>query len=622
MVGFACPDKAIQRNDWFLAVETANDCEAEDPAHLRRLSGTRATAVQHDFALSGGRRLTVLCADASQVVDGGRHWVWIHGPRPPTDGLRRRLRSASSTVELRQTGTSIDSEDCSFVVVDKDSGECFAMTDRLNFSPILHGKIGGCRYLGSNLTLFPCDGLTLDVAGVASYIVNGNCLNNRTLFLEIAQLERASIHRFRESGHEHEIYWRYAPGRVPIHAPWHPATAAARLWDLLVESVDRVTRGKKVLLSLTGGYDSGVLLGILGARLKHPDVTCMTYVHGPRQEGSDSAVAAKQAAMYRYDHIPLVSYAGDLLQMLDVNTVLGQGRRRPAYEIDALARLAERCAGAPDTVMLFGDECLGMSSYRVKSADDILGAAVLKAPSLLDRFNGVLGPARTARLRAAIEEDYDVLRRKAREFAHPDDAKDFLYLDQRLAFGLLPLRTLFAGHWFPVAAPLMAPAVLDFMAAVPVAYRIDKRLFKQMARRFLPEQFRIPRSVDGRFHPVFRREIAVAHDALAAAATERGWKIDGLFSTEMLIELLHTINKDAVTNVRPDTRTPNLRKRLFRRAKRVIAGNWLLEERQHWWRRLLFNHYADVPDPGYLLVNVLTLANFLAERPPTQADHP
>jgi hypothetical protein len=54
----------------------------------------------------------------------------------------------------------------------------------------------------------------------------------------------------------------------------------------------------------------------------------------------------------------------------------------------------------------------------------------------------------------------------------------------------------------------------------------------------------------------------------------------------------------------------------------VIAGNWLLEERQHWWRRLLFNHYADVPDPGYLLVNVLTLANFLAERPPTQADHP
>jgi hypothetical protein len=343
----------------------------------------------------------------------------------------------------------------------------------------------------------------------------------------------------------------------------------------------------------------------------------VTYVHGARQDGSDAAVAAKQAALYGYEHVPLVSYGGALLPMLDLNTALGQGRRRPAYEIDALAHLAERFAGASDTVMLFGDECLGMSSYRVKSADDILGAAVLKAPSLLDRFNDVLGPAHTARLRAAVEADYDVLRGKARAFADPDDAKDFLYLDQRLAFGLLPLRTLFAGHWFPVAAPLLAPAVLDFMAAVPVAYRVDKRLFKQMARRFLPDQFRISRSVEGKFHPVFRQEIAAAHDALVAAATARGWRIDGVLATDKLIDLLHRIGQEAATTARPDSGAPDLRKRLFRRVKRVVAGHWLLEERQHWWRRLLFNHYRDVPDPGYLLVNVLSLANFLAERPPT-----
>jgi hypothetical protein len=607
----------MQQDDWFLAIETAaEDFESEEFVHLQCMAGRHA-AVQHSFAMSSGRRLRVLCADASRIIEGARHWVWIHGPRLPTSGLRQRLRAAASSVELQQIGTSHDSEDCSLFVVDKDSGECFAVTDRLNFSPILHGVIDRCRYLGSNLTLFPRDGLTLDVAGVASYIVNGNCLNNRTLFREIANLERASIHHFRDGRHEQETYWRYAPGRVPVHAPWQPAAAAAQLWKLLVESVDRVTRDKKVVLSLTGGYDSGVLLGILGARLKHPDVTCVTYVHGPKQDGSDGAVAAKQAAIYGYEHIPLVSYGGDLLQMLDVNTVLGQGRRRPAYEIDALARLAEHYGGGADAVLLFGDESLGMSSYRVKSADDILGAAVLKAPSLLARFDDVLGTAHTARLRAAIEADYDVLRRKAREFAHPDDAKDFLYLDQRLAFGLLPLRVLFAGHWFPVAAPLMAPAVLDFMAAVPVAYRIDKRLFKQMARRFLPEQFCIPRSVERKFHPVFRQEIAVAHDALAAAATARGWKIDGVFTTDMLIDLLHRISKEAATTVRPDSWAADLRNRLFLRVKRMVAGNWLLEERQHWWRRLLFNHYTDVPDPGYLLVNVLSLANFLAERPPT-----
>ncbi|MGH6927557.1 MAG: asparagine synthase-related protein, partial [Dongiaceae bacterium] len=480
---------------------------------------------------------------------------------------------------------------------------------------ILHGRIDGYRYLGSSLTLFPREGLALDIAGVASYIVNGNCLNNRTLFSEIAHLERASINRFRDGLHEQEIYWRYAPGRVPVHSPWQPAAAAVQLWDILAESVDRVTRGKKVLLSLTGGYDSSVLLGILGARLKHPDVTCVTYVHGPRQEDSDVAVAARQAALYGYEHIPLVSYAGDLLRMLDINAVLGQGRRRPAYEVDALCRLAECYADTAGTVMLFGDECLGMSSYRVNSADDILGAAVLKAPSLLDRFDGLIGAAQMARLRAAIEADYDVLRRKARDFAHPDDAKDFLYLDQRLSFGLLPLRNLFAGHFFSIATPLMSPAVLDFMAAVPVAYRIDKRLFKQIARRFLPQQFNIPRAVERKFHPVFRQEIAAARDVLATAAVERGWKIDGVLSTTALIDLLGMIDKEAATNVRWDARTLDLRQRLIRRVKRLIAGHRLIEDRQHWWRRLLFNHVAEVPDPGYLLVNILSLANFLADKP-------
>jgi asparagine synthetase B (glutamine-hydrolysing) len=605
----------MHRNSWLLAVEAAKDDDEGAHYHLSSLRNARPDARKHGIDLAGGRRIDVVYADASLAIETARHWIWILGPRPPGAGLLQALRSTRSTADIRQICTATDGDDCAFLLVDKHAGSYAVITDPLNFAPVFHGTIRRSRFLGSDVSLFPRECLTLDVRGVASYILNGNCINNHTAFQEIAWLERASVHEFREGVHERKTYWHYAPGQRSGSRRWDPAAAAAQLWELLVESVDRVTRGKRVLLSLSGGYDSSVLLGILGNRLKHPSVACVTFVHGRQSSRSDAAVAREQAALYGYEHIAAVSFSGDLVRMLDANAVLSQGLRRPAYELEAISRLAEDYGDAADTVMLFGDECLGLYSFRLNSIDDVLGAARFKASALLDDFGRAIGVRQAEWMRAALEAEYDDLRTKARVFADRDDAKDFLYFDQRLQFGLLALRSLFAGHWFPVATPLVSRRIQDFMAQVPVAYRVDKRLFRQMARRFLPEQFRIPRATEGRFHPDFSEEVAAAHDVLTAAIAGRGWKIDGLFTGPMLKNLVGEVRLQAAKRARLGTAKMNLERILIDWFKRLMASSPHLESRQHWWRRHVFNQFAESPGAGYLLVNILCLADFLGDSP-------
>jgi hypothetical protein len=128
---------------------------------------------------------------------------------------------------IRQNCTATDGDDCAFLLVDKHAGSYGVITDPLNFAPVFHGTIRRSRFLGSDLSLFPREGLTLDVRGVASYILNGNCINNHTAFQEIAWLERASVHEFREGRHARETYWHYAPGQRSGSRPWEPAAATA-----------------------------------------------------------------------------------------------------------------------------------------------------------------------------------------------------------------------------------------------------------------------------------------------------------------------------------------------------------------------------------------------------------
>lgn len=596
----------MRTNSWFFAAITPMVGVNAIQDHLRLLSANHPGAMLRTFE-GCGQFVSVLCSDPTDVIENPQFWLRIVRPRPPDRRLRRALEATSSRAELRAIGTGSECHDSAILAIDKKTGEVLATTDPLNVAKIFHGEIGRTHLFASSVFLFPKDLLKIDLGSVASYVLNGSCLNNHTAFEDVRVLERAAHHEFSLGSHRTTTYWNFLPGAGSTRT-FQPKSAALELWERTVESVARLTSGKQVLLSLSGGYDSGVLLGILGAHLKHRDVTCFSYAYGTPKPGSDAEVAARQAALYGYKHITVSSYSGDLLHLLDSNAAVSETLRCPSYEIEAFARLRERFDDMSETVMLFGDECFGWGSYRLNNQDDILGAISLKSSSLLKPLSTLVGNRQMERLRNGLETEYEELRRKISGFATPDDAKDFLYLDQRLQFYLLPLRTFVAGRWFPVAMPLISPQIVDFVAGVPARFRIDKSLLKRMARRHFPELFGIPRATRGQFHPDFSLEVFSARDTLRKEANTRGWNIDGLCGPAELVALLDDFR------LAGDGRRGGLSNSLKKTLKMVLANSRLLDSQQHWLRRLGYNEFARSPGQAFVILNLLSLASSLARR--------
>lgn len=595
----------MHHGNWFIGLE--GPTRAPDLAHLDRVHAGSPGSQRISIELPGGRQFTAVTAERG-AIEGSRYWCCVIGPRSPEPALLRALRTGRSMDEVHRACIAAECFDNSILAVDREAGRVHAWTDRLNFSPIFHRRAENQHIFASGVSLFPAGALTPDPAAVASLVLNGSCLAGGTLYRDLTSLPRAAAHALEAGGLRSSVYWRYRPG-LETAARRQPGPAQDELWHLLAGSVERLTRGRPVLLALSGGYDSGVLLGLLGAELKHPNVACFSYAHGDPMPGSDAAVAAQQAVLYGYRHMTLASYRGDFIGMLDRNAEVGEGLRAPAYEIEAYPALAESAAD-DGSVVLFGDECFGWGSYRLRGRDDLLGAINLKSPALLAKFERPESAGALAALRNGLEARYEDLRIAAEPFRHADDAKDFLYLEQRIQNFILPLRRRIAGHWFPVALPFLAPEVLDFMATVPAEWRLDKRLFRTMARRRLPELFRIPRATRGQLHPDFAAEVLRAVPALDRRIAEQDWAVDGLFSRETLWALVRSFGMRPQGERRSGK--AGLKHRVKKTAKSLLAGNRFLEERQSHLRRLGFNEFGASPGTEFMLMNLLGVADFLA----------
>lgn len=502
------------------------------------------------------------------------------------------VRSLRNLAGFRHSGPSRHAALC---VVDKRTGDIRVLTDRINFSKIFcFAPADGCGFaISSHLTFFDRPRLTLSIGGLASTIANGTQFNNSSVFRDVSVLDRAAIHEFSRSARKTTTYWHYGFDSA-VESP----TAKQQMKDVLVEAVRDQVADRHVLLSLSGGFDSSGILGILAKFVKPKSLKTFSYVSGVPKPGTDAYVAQQMAALTGYPHENVQAYDGDIALTIQRNARLGQGLSNFCDEIDAWYRQGHTLS---DSDVLAGDECFGWADRHLVSREDVLVLVSLRRFEAAAPLIPYLAPPLVREMTDKLAADVESMLSKT-SIASLHDLKDFLYLDQRIPWGLLPWRRFIIGELFEVREPFLQTEVLDVIKTLPQEKRIGKGLYRRAIQELVPEVFSIPRARSGQAAPDWKKEMLLNRpkiDALLKVPSA----LDAVIEPAAIVSLLDSLASQ------PKAR-PN-----WKMVVRQIVGPAATRALRSFVRPEL----PKVQSVETILLRLLVLREFLADKPASRS---
>jgi len=519
--------------------------------------GERDDAARHEFARRTGRTadvnaltpsyrasIALSAEDTAGTDDGGNITVVLHGE------IYQSAENQAAWLAQRFAAHGFDwakeiHGSFALLAADRSRDRVVVITDRLNSRRLFASQFGEGVWVSSHLIERARQPFEPDPSGVACYITNRIVCNSRTILRNVSVLKRGCIHQLTSRGFDARPYWQYELGTQT--KKFAPKKAAGELQERLVAAVRRRLYDEPgVFLSLSAGYDATGLLGMLAYSLRVPGVRCFSYEHGEPSPNSDAALSKRMAESAGYGHETVESYDGNFLRHLRDNAEFGVTRALSWYcaELGAWQTVASRFAAVERPAVFVGDECLGWRKYSLRNENDVLASLQIYDWRVLSWLLPLLPTDSQAKFREGMEEDLKQLRHAARESANGNwhNAKDYLYLDQRLGNLILPWREACVPQGVAVRSPLLDNDVLDFMTQVPVKQRLNKRLYRQTITAMYPQLFAIPRSSGPlKFYLNLAREFAAhAAEVRGLIAMQRS-RLDELVPPDVLVRLLSDV---------------------------------------------------------------------------------
>lgn len=421
------------------------------------------------------------------------------------------------------------------LVLDQGNNRALVVTDRVNSRKVFFSTYGRSYWLSTSLYRHPLSGVALDLIGVAHYLAHGAIHNNRTLFEGVQILERACVYTLTPDGPRATRYWTYE--FTNAYAGVDRKELCAELSDLIVESVRvRLLDDPTVFLSLSSGYDSKCILGVLHSTLKVPDLNCFSYYHNTLTSEKDAYISRQIANWLGIKHRVIESYRNDLPRVLTLNAQLGQGYANFCDEINVWIEMSRAFSAAPSALFV-GDECFGWLDVKLNSMGDVLTSENIYSFDRLSWLSHMLPRETYKHFYEGLHEDLAQMLKRCPQSDDYHDCKDYLYLDQRVNNVILPWREFFAGRFITVRSPFLDNRVLDFMMKLPSQLRRGKTFYKRTAAAMFPELFRFRRGIQG-YVPDWRKEFGLHRDELVSLFTSEESKLDAVIPVELIVRLL------------------------------------------------------------------------------------
>jgi asparagine synthase (glutamine-hydrolysing) len=206
--------------------------------------------------------------------------------------------------------------------------------------------------------------------------------------------------------------------------------------------------------------------------------------------------------------------------------------------VDAWFTLGHNGSRSDEKWLFVGDECMGWIDRPIYSYADVLQAVAIYDFSRLSWLERYIDSASMKLFSETVKEDVETIIKRCPESGDLHDAKDYLYLDQRMSHVIMPWRENFPGRFFTVANPLLDNAILDFMQKVPSKLRRGKRLFKDTVRDMFPDLFRFKRARSSSFTSYWDRSLQMQKVELTSLVEQEASPLDSILPQEALIHII------------------------------------------------------------------------------------